>query len=122
TREDVEAAFGPRTRGILICTPNNPTGKVFNKAEIELIGAAAERHDAFIFTDEIYEHFVYDNAIHLSPAAIPELKDRTIVISGLSKTLSITGWRIGYSVSCSQWARTIGYFNDLIYVCAPAPL
>jgi len=80
------------------------------------------RHDLFVFTDEIYEHFVYDGRSHISPASIDGLAERTITISGFSKTLSVTGWRIGYSVSASKWAQRIGYMNDLVYVCAPAPL
>jgi aminotransferase len=120
--EDLEAACGPRTRAIMVCTPGNPTGKVFSKEELETIGRFAERHDLFIFTDEIYEHFLYDGRKHICPATLPGLKERTIVISGLSKTFSITGWRIGYTVSDAKWATSIGYFSDLIYVCAPAPL
>ena len=120
--EDLEAACGPRTRGIMICTPGNPTGKVFSRAELEAIAGFAARHDLFVFTDEIYEHFLYDGRRHICPATLPGMKERTIVISGLSKTFSITGWRIGYSVSDARWAKSIGYFSDLIYVCAPAPL
>jgi aminotransferase len=75
-----------------------------------------------VFTDEIYEHFVYDGNRHIPPATIPGMRERTITISGLSKTFSITGWRVGYCICHSKWAQTIGYFNDLVYVCAPAPL
>jgi len=119
---DLERAITPRTKGIMINTPANPSGKVFDRGEIESIGELACRHDLFIFTDEIYEHFVYDGRRHLSPASIPALADRTITISGPSKTYSITGWRVGYSVARRQWAEIIGHMNDLIYVCAPAPL
>jgi aminotransferase len=75
-----------------------------------------------VFTDEIYEHFLYDGRRHIAPATLPGMKERTITISGLSKTFSVTGWRIGYCLSDRKWAQTIGYFNDLVYVCAPAPL
>jgi aminotransferase len=119
---ELEAACGSRTRGIMICTPGNPTGKVFSREELETIAEVAQRHDLFIFTDEIYEHFLYDGRRHICPATIPGVRERTIVISGLSKTFSITGWRIGYAVSDAKWATSIGYFSDLIYVCAPAPL
>jgi len=122
TDEDLAAALTQKTRGIMICTPGNPTGKVFTRPEIDRIAAFAEKHDLFVFTDEIYEHFLYDGRTHLCPATIPGMKERTIVISGLSKTFSITGWRIGYAVSDARWATSIGYFSDLIYVCAPAPL
>jgi len=95
---------------------------VFTRSELEIIAEFAARHDLFIFTDEIYEHFLYDGRVHISPASIPGIAERTITISGFSKTFSITGWRIGYSISSRRWAKRIGYMNDLIYVCAPAPL
>jgi aminotransferase len=119
---DLERAITPRTKGIMINTPANPSGKVFDRAELEIIGKMARRHDLFVFTDEIYEYFLYDGRRHLSPAALPSLADRTITISGFSKTYGITGWRIGYSVAPRRWAETIGHMNDLVYVCAPAPL
>jgi aminotransferase len=121
-REQLERACTPRTRAIVINTPANPSGKVFSRSELELLADFATAHDLFVFTDEIYEHFVYDGAAHVSPATIPGMRERTITISGLSKTFSITGWRIGYSICDARWAQTIGYFNDLVYVCAPAPL
>jgi aminotransferase len=120
--EDLEAAVTPRTKAILVNTPSNPSGKVFTRLELEMLAEFVTRHDLFMFTDEIYEHFVYDGHSHISPASIEGLADRTITISGFSKTLSITGWRIGYSMSARQWAQRIGYMNDLVYVCAPAPL
>ncbi len=120
--QELEAAVTARTKAILINTPANPSGKVFTRSELETLAEIALRHDLFVFTDEIYEHFIYDQHSHISPASIDGLQDRTITISGFSKTLSITGWRIGYSASSSQWAQRIGYMNDLIYVCAPAPL
>lgn len=119
---DLEAVLTPRTRGILVNTPANPSGKVFTRAELLRIAAFAEAHDLFVFTDEIYEHFLYDGREHLSPAALPGMRERTITVSGLSKTFSITGWRVGYCLCDTRWARAIGYFNDLVYVCAPAPL
>ncbi len=120
--DDLERAVSPRTKGIMVCTPGNPSGKVFTKMELERISEFARRHGLFIFTDEIYEYFVYDGRTHLSPASLEDARDRTIMISGYSKTYSITGWRIGYSVCRRQWADAIGYVNDLVYVCAPAPL
>jgi len=119
---DLEAAITPRTRGIVVNTPANPSGKVFSRKELETIRDIAVDHDLFVFTDEIYEYFLYDGHRHISPATLPGLGERTITISGYSKTFSITGWRIGYSVSDARWAQMIGYLNDLIYVCAPAPL
>ena len=119
---DLEKVLSPRTRGMMINTPANPSGKVFTREELERLAAFAARHDLFVFTDEIYEHFVYDGRKHIPPGSLPGMKERTITISGLSKTFSITGWRVGYSLSDARWAQTIGYFNDLVYVCAPAPL
>jgi aminotransferase len=115
-------AVTPRTKGIMVCTPSNPSGKVFTRKELEQIADVAERHDFFVFTDEIYEYFLYDGRKHVSPGSLPGMSERTITISGFSKTFSITGWRIGYSVSHPRWAQMIGYMNDLVYVCAPAPL
>jgi aminotransferase len=122
SRDELEGAVTPRTKAILVNTPANPSGKVFTRSELETVADCAMRHDLFVFTDEIYEHFVYDGRSHISPASIDGLAERTITISGFSKTLSVTGWRIGYSVSASKWAQRIGYMNDLVYVCAPAPL
>ena len=122
TPEDLEKAVTPRTKGIMVNTPANPSGKVFSRAELECIADFAARHDLLVFTDEIYEYFLYDGRRHTSPGSLPELAERTITISGFSKTFSITGWRIGYSVSPARWAPMIGYINDLIYVCAPVPL
>jgi aminotransferase len=120
--EDLERVRTSRTRGIVICTPSNPSGKVFSRQEIEMIGAFAQKYDLFVFTDEIYEHFIYDGMEHLPPATLPGMAERTITISGLSKTFSITGWRIGYCLCDARWTQAVGFFSDLVYVCAPAPL
>lgn len=120
--QDLEKIIGPRTKGIMINTPANPCGKVFSRDELEQLADVAVRHQLFVFTDEIYEYFVYDGHRHISPGAIPSIADQTITISGYSKTFSITGWRIGYAVCHEKWAQMIGYVNDLFYVCAPAPL
>jgi aminotransferase len=119
--EDLERVVTSRTRGIMINTPANPSGKVFTRQELEWIAAFAQRHDLFVFTDEIYEYFIYEGR-HVSPATLPGMRERTITISGYSKTFSITGWRVGYTVCDRKWAQAIAYFHDLIYVCAPAPL
>jgi aminotransferase len=120
--EDLERAITPRTRAIMVCTPSNPCGKVFTRAELETIRDFAERHDLFVFTDEIYEYVLFDGAQHVSPGSLPGLRERTITIGGYSKTYSITGWRIGYAACAARWAERLGYVNDLVYVCAPAPL
>ena len=120
--EVLEKAITDRTKAIVVNTPGNPSGKVFTTQELEGIAAVARRHDLFVFTDEIYEYFIYDNLAHVSLASLPDMADRTITISGYSKTFSITGWRIGHAVAAPRWASMIGAMNDLVYVCAPAPL
>lgn len=120
--EAVHAAITPKTRAILINTPSNPTGKVFTRSELEALVSIARERDLFVFTDEIYEHFIYGNATHVSPASLPGMRERTILISGFSKTFSVTGWRVGYLIADARWTPAIGYFHDLTYVCAPAPL
>ena len=122
TKEDLERVRTPRTRAIVLNTPANPSGKVLNRQELQLIADFARENDLFVFTDEIYEHFVYDGHVHISPATLPGMRERTITISGPSKTFSITGWRVGYCICDERWAIAIGYFSDLVYVCAPAPL
>jgi aminotransferase len=118
----LNAAITPRTRAILLNTPANPSGKVFNRAELEAIASAVQEHDLFLITDEIYEYFVYDGQRHVAPASLDEMKDRTIVLSGFSKTFSVTGWRLGYVCASSKWLGAISYFHDLTYVCAPSAL
>lgn len=120
--EDMERVASSRTRAIIVNTPSNPTGKVFSREELEVIASFVVSHDLFVLTDEIYEYFVFDDRQHISPAVIPGLEDRTITISGFSKTFSITGWRVGYSVAPAKMAQVIGHINDLVYICAPAPL
>jgi aminotransferase len=118
----VRAAITPKTRGMVINTPSNPAGKVFTREEMEGLAAIAEEFDLFVFTDEIYEHFIYGGAKHVSFAALPGMRARTILMSGFSKTFSVTGWRVGYLIADARWLGPIGYFHDLTYVCAPAPL
>lgn len=120
--EEIEKAVTPRTRGIIVNTPANPSGKVFSENELKTIADIAEKHDLFVFTDEIYQHFIYDGLQHVAPVTIEGMAERTVTISGFSKIFSITGWRIGYCICHEKWAQSIGYMNDLIYVCAPAPL
>ncbi len=120
--DSLEKVLTPRTRAMIVNTPANPSGKVFSAAELNIIAAWAVRNELFVFTDEIYEHFLYDGCRHVPPALLPGMRERTITISGLSKTFSITGWRVGYALGDARWLQTIGHFNDLVYVCAPAPL
>jgi aminotransferase len=118
----LEQAMTQKTKAIIVNSPGNPSGKVFMREELEGIAALASRHNVFVFTDEIYEYFLYDGRRHLSMAALPGMAERTITIGGYSKTFSVTGWRIGYTAAARPWAQAIGAMNDLLYVCAPAPL
>ena len=119
---ELERAISLRTKAIIVNSPGNPSGKVFSREELEVVSRVAIQRDLFVFTDEIYEYFLYDGRRHVSMASLPGMGDRTITIGGYSKTFSITGWRIGYSVAAERWAQAIGAMNDLLYVCAPTPL
>jgi aminotransferase len=119
TTADLEKQASPKLRAIIVNSPANPSGKVFSEAELELIADFAIAQDLFVFTDEIYEHFLFEGR-HISPATLPGMRERTITISGFSKTFSITGWRVGYLACDARWAAAIAYFHDLFYVCAPS--
>ncbi len=121
SQEALAAAFTERTRMVLINTPGNPTGKVFTEAELLAIADLATKHDAWIVTDEIYEYITYDKK-HVSIGRFPQAKERTVTISGASKTFAVTGWRIGYAVGPAEMIDRISVVNDLFYICAPAPL
>ena len=116
----LRAAFGPKTRGIVVCTPSNPCGKVFTAEELRKIAALCREFGAWAYTDEIYEYIVFDGRRHVSIASID--RDISVTISGFSKTFSITGWRIGYVAADARITQPIGLINDLFYVCAPTPL
>ena len=116
----LKAAITPRTRALVLNTPANPSGKVFTHSELEAIAEFVKEHDLFLITDEIYEYFVYDGTRHIAPSTLPGMKHRTIVISGFSKTFSVTGWRVGYVLADARWLPSIAYFHDLTYVCAPS--
>jgi aspartate/methionine/tyrosine aminotransferase len=118
----LERAFSPRTRAIIFNSPNNPTGKVFTLRELETIAELCQRHDVLAITDEIYEHIVFDGRRHVPIATLPGMWDRTITISGISKSYSVTGWRIGYTISSPELAVGIRRAHDFITVGAPAPL
>lgn len=116
----LRAAITPKTKAILVNTPANPSGKIFDRAELESLARACREHDLFLFTDEIYEYFVFDGAQHICPATLEGMRERTIVMSGFSKTFSITGWRLGYATADARWMGAMAYFHDLTYVCAPS--
>jgi aminotransferase len=115
------AAFGPRTRAVVVNTPHNPTGKVFTRAELELIAAECQRWNVVAITDEIYEHLVYEGE-HMRLATLPGMWERTITISGLSKTYSVTGWRLGYAIAPERLTVPIRRVHDFLTVGAAAPL
>jgi len=119
---ELRAAFSKRTKAIIVNTPHNPTGKVFTRAELEEIAGLCEEFDALLFTDEIYEHIVYDGARHVYPVTIPGLRERTVMISGLSKTFAVTGWRLGYAIAPPDLSAAIRKVHDFLTVGAPAPL
>jgi aminotransferase len=115
-------AFNEHTRGIILNTPNNPTGKVFTKSELEAIAKLCQRWDVVAFTDEIYEHMTYDGHRHVPLITLPGMEDRTVTINALSKTYSVTGWRVGWTVSSPELTSGIRKVHDFLTVGAAAPL
>ncbi len=120
--DELRAAFTARTKAIVINTPNNPTGKVFTREELELIAALCQQWDVIAITDEIYEHILYDGAEHIAIATLEGMRERTITINSLSKTYSVTGWRIGYAIAPPELTAAIRKVHDFLTVGAPAPL
>src|SRR5271167_2979028 len=119
---ELRAAFHTRTKAIIVNTPNNPTGKVFTRSELELIRDLCVEHNVLAITDEIYEHILYDDARHVSLASLDGMKDRTVTINGLSKTYSVTGWRVGWTIAPPDITSAIRKVHDFLTVGAPAPL
>ena len=120
--DELRRAFSPSTRAIIVNTPNNPSGKVFTRAELEQIAALCEEFDCLCITDEIYEHILYDHHEHVVMATLPGMYERTITISGLSKTFSVTGWRLGYVLASPPLSDAVRKVHDFLTVGAPAPL
>ena len=120
--DELAAAFNEKTKAIILNTPNNPTGKVFTRDELEAIAALCRKWDAMAISDEIYEHIIYDGQEHIPIATIPGMADRTITINGLSKTYSVTGWRVGWTISPPSVTGAIRKVHDFLTVGAPAPL
>ena len=119
--DKLRAAFSPRTKAIIVNTPNNPTGRVFSHQELSLIAELCIEHDAIAVTDEIYEHIRYEG-VHTPIATLPGMADRTVTISGASKTFSVTGWRVGWIVAAPALTAGIRKVHDFVTVGAPAPL
>ena len=118
----VADAISSKTRAILICNPSNPSGKVYSRDELEKISKLVNDNEMILFSDEMYEHFIYDDAEFVSALSIEGLKERTVVLSGFSKIYSITGWRLGYAISQKELIDAASAINDLVYVCPPTPL
>jgi aminotransferase len=118
----LEDAFRQHPKALILCNPSNPCGKVFTRAELEFIATLAERYDTFVITDEVYEHIVYAPHQHVYFATLPGMWERTISCSSLSKTYSITGWRLGYTLACPEITDRIMKVHDFLTVGAPHPL
>ena len=126
-RDELRSAFNERTKAIIICNPNNPTGKVFSREELEFIAELCKEFDALCFTDEIYEHIIFgaraDGAKeHITMASLPGMRERTVVVNSLSKTYSVTGWRVGYCIAPPDITAAIRKVHDFLTVGAPNPL
>ena len=127
--DELRSAFNPNTKAIIICNPNNPTGKVFTREELEFIAELCREFDALCFTDEIYEHILYSPPDsfesprrHISMATLPEMKERTVVVNSLSKTYSVTGWRVGWCIAPAEITSAIRKVHDFLTVGAANPL
>lgn len=121
-KEELEKAFSKKTKAIIVNNPHNPTGKVFNRDELEIIAELCIKHNCIAITDEIYEYIIYDGKEHILLASLDGMRERTITVSGLSKTFSITGWRIGYAIAPEKISSSIRKVHDFLTVCAPSPL
>jgi aminotransferase len=120
--DELRAAFSARTKAIIVNTPNNPTGKVFSKSELGNIAQLCEEFDALAITDEIYEHIVYDGATHIPIASLPGMRNRTVIVNSMSKTYSVTGWRVGWVLAPPDLTESIRKVHDFLTVGAAAPL
>src|SRR5437870_1703124 len=125
-RDELRSAFNDKTRAIIVCNPNNPTGKVFTREEMEFIASLCQEFDALCFTDEIYEHILYPRAgaeiLHISMAQLPRMRERTVIVNSMSKTYSVTGWRVGYCIAPAEVTSGIRKVHDFLTVGAAAPL
>jgi aspartate/methionine/tyrosine aminotransferase len=119
--DELRAAFGPRTRGLVLNSPHNPTGKVFSRSELELIAELCREHDVVAFTDDIYEHIVYAGD-HVPLATLPGMAERTVAVNSMSKTYSVTGWRVGWVIASPRLTAGIRKVHDFLTVGAAAPL
>jgi aspartate/methionine/tyrosine aminotransferase len=121
-RDELRRAFSPRTKAIILNTPNNPTGKVFTRDELQFIAGLCQEFDALAISDEIYEHIVYDGAAHVPILSLPEMRDRAVLVNSMSKTYSVTGWRVGWVLAAPDLTDSIRKVHDFLTVGAAAPL
>jgi aspartate/methionine/tyrosine aminotransferase len=119
---ELRAAFSERTKAVILNTPNNPTGRVFSRQELTCIGELAQEFDALVLTDEIYEYILYDGVKHEPMATLPGMRDRTLIINSMSKTYSVTGWRVGWVMAPADIAEAVRKVHDFLTVGAAAPL
>ena len=120
-REELRAAFNENTRAVILNSPNNPSGRVFSAEELRFIGELCEEHDALLFTDEIYEHIVFDGERHIPPITLPGLRERCVLVNSLSKTYSVTGWRVGWVIAPPELTSSIRKVHDFLTVGAASP-
>ena len=121
-KDELRAAFNPRTRAVIVNTPNNPTGRVFSRAELQSICDLCEEFDCLLITDEIYEHIVFDGERHVPPITLPGMRERCVLVNSLSKTYSVTGWRVGWVIAPPELTASIRKVHDFLTVGAAAPL
>ena len=120
--DELRRAFTPRTKAIILNSPNNPTGKVFTREELTVIAQLCQEFDALAITDEIYEHILYDGAVHIPIASLPGMRERSILVNSMSKTYSVTGWRVGWVLAPPDLTDSIRKVHDFLTVGAAAPL
>src|SRR5262249_45677295 len=120
--DELRAAFNSRTKAIILNTPNNPTGEVFTREELEFIAGLCQEFDALAITDEIYEHIVYDGAVHVPIMSLPGMRERSILVNSMSKTYSVTGWRVGWVLASPDLTDSIRKVHDFLTVGAASPL
>ncbi|MEZ5400337.1 MAG: aminotransferase class I/II-fold pyridoxal phosphate-dependent enzyme [Bryobacteraceae bacterium] len=120
--DELRRAFNARTKAIILTSPHNPTGKVFRREELEIIAGLCQEFDTLAITDEIYEHIIYGDERHVPLITIPGMRDRTILVNSMSKTFSVTGWRVGWTLAAADLAASIRKVHDFLTVNSPAPL
>ncbi|HEY6331699.1 MAG TPA: aminotransferase class I/II-fold pyridoxal phosphate-dependent enzyme, partial [Blastocatellia bacterium] len=120
--DELRRAFSPKTKAIILNSPNNPTGRVFTRAELEVIAGLCQEFDALAITDEIYEHILYDSASHTPIATLPGMRERSVLVNSMSKTYSVTGWRVGWVLAAPDLTDSIRKVHDFLTVGAAAPL